>query len=672
MLPPIKVYTYIKPIIRAPDRDWKPTASTKRKWITDLDKIQMFLWGLNRRPGDIIEVQIHVCSGCAPMKAYEASKSRLGPQRFRVDWGWTDDDVDLHEKMLMRQRENWDWQGECQGDAVEKGLEGDEEPFDELAEPRTHYRNETETTSMGVCLPSSRPSDWNFRTGQCTPIGSDTQWAEVDWAGLLNPTVFTVLAEDSDATKILSDKVNSAVHDFSASLSHVCTRVEKIFAQMSTLFPTSSAQNAATLSQSSIVEPSSQSLATASTLQPVQVSTDGLALSKRDPNDPTELFTAVAAHALPTPPSLPFASQEYAHSESGPPTSHDLMNVKTIEVSQTGAWKIIGDSFGNHPTGSEPTSLDLDDDVKIKPELRRRESTDQSEGIEVNTSESSKVTSTVPNTNDSPAVPGLRLQVESKASVLKRSWDFNYNDDWEWAHCWTGQIEWASCIKQPRYQLFKKIRRLIREAYYSQFPGLRNLTQSRLFKKWLQRRTVVDGRNVVEVPENIASKPSTALTDASHCSRLDDIGELPTVDDPVCDAHKYSRYPSIDKGDQDRGFATASSGASTLQCTNPFAVLIFFLVIYLFFSRRTVHVFSPRAEIQSVHPAVLTADLNQDPNDDNKDMDSADPEDSEPFQRDSQVYKRQVTTIRYKDLSRLVPGLRPETEKYPKGRRWSV
>ncbi|KAH9209344.1 hypothetical protein DL95DRAFT_477539 [Leptodontidium sp. 2 PMI_412] len=202
-----------------------------------------------------------------------------------------------------------------------------------------------------------------------------------------------------------------------------------------------------------------------------------------------------------------------------------------------------------------PTSTPIDSQTSkfTKSELRKRYFLHQVEEVEVNPNESSKITPIIPESSTpsiNPTTIQLDQQGNSKPELHKKA---DWDDRTDWNDNWDDYGDWYERVVRDRNEYLFNERQTLREAYPFQRPGGRTLKGARLQDN-SPFRWVLEG---AKIPDEI------------NC-RMDDMTEAPGPRNPLCDP--LSLPPT---GPQ------ISSGVNIMPFSNPFAILILFLILFI-------------------------------------------------------------------------------------------
>ncbi|KAL5321594.1 hypothetical protein ACEPPN_009554 [Leptodophora sp. 'Broadleaf-Isolate-01'] len=265
-----------------------------------------------------------------------------------------------------------------------------------------------------------------------------------------------------------------------------------------------------------------------------------------------EISTAVVGQSIPTPTSTSIDSQTSKFTKSELRKRDDLNEVEVIEINSTETSKITTATVQDVSAPSiNPTTLDQQSEPK--PELRKRYFLDQVEKVEVNPNESSKITTIIPE-NSTPSINPTTIQLGQQGNSKpelheKADWD----DRTDWNDNWDDYGDWYERVVRDRNEYLFNERQTLREAYPFQRPGGRTLKGARLQDN-SPFRWVLEG---AKIPDEI------------NC-RMDDMTEAPGPRNPLCDP--LSLPPT---GPQ------ISSGVNIMPFSNPFAILMLFLILFI-------------------------------------------------------------------------------------------
>ncbi|KAL2071290.1 hypothetical protein VTL71DRAFT_12525 [Oculimacula yallundae] len=613
------------------------------------------------------------------IEAYGYLKTSMSPDEFmaylRGRLGWREEQVEAHEKVSQEYQKQAE--AEKGGDDVDdKNLtdcvvEQGSESFDEMEEPPAHYRNETEPDTLKASATQSAPPVWDTRHSSSPLLEKMTHTLEVELGGrpIKPASTATGTPRKTDESKLtiktMSDK---GVYDHSTrqpqGYQPSFTWAKKFVAQIDTVQHFVYDYVAGSVSKSTVIEPSSQATTTTpiveknvypdertpSTQKPTFQLTEGSPGSQgqRDSiwdrwlafdftvSSQLTHFSEPKLHATeivksgPTPASVPIKSYESQtdevehRDEDGNKYSNDK---EAIEVDSTKPSKVASAYPEPALSSIRTKTTDLNEDANFEPELRKRNFLDRIDDIEANSLESTKITSA----DQGTSTPGSRTdvhleqQVGSKTGDRRRYWfgDNYWEDDpnGDQGDDWEGEdyMEWYNRVRERRSKFFLKIRQRLREAYTLQRPGGRTLKQARLENQYYRkiRAELEAKRDRIKATRSKPPPADERKPDYSHC-RLDDMTEPPGPDNPICDPHYIPQYPSVPGIGSPFDTPTQpqiSASNTLLPFNSPFAVFIFFLVVFLLLFRSNDLVHGIRAERAEVRvensPTVLRADLNR-------------------------------------------------------------
>ncbi|KAG4435238.1 hypothetical protein IFR05_009271 [Cadophora sp. M221] len=265
-----------------------------------------------------------------------------------------------------------------------------------------------------------------------------------------------------------------------------------------------------------------------------------------------EIPTAVVGQSVPTPTSTLSESQRSKFTKAELRKRNDFNEVEVIEINSTEVLKITTASVWDISVSStNPTTLNLKSGPK--PELHKRYFSEQLEKVEENPSESSKISSAIPESSTpstGPTTIQLDQQVNSKSELQKRH---NWDDRNDWNDDWDDYGDWYERVVRDRKEYLFNERQTLREAYEFQRPGGRTLKGARLEDN-SPFRWILEG---AEIPDEI------------NC-RLDDMTEAPGPRNRLCDP-----TPLHPTGPQ------ISSSENIIPFSNPFAILLLFLIFFI-------------------------------------------------------------------------------------------
>ncbi|PVH89283.1 hypothetical protein DL98DRAFT_647823 [Cadophora sp. DSE1049] len=184
----------------------------------------------------------------------------------------------------------------------------------------------------------------------------------------------------------------------------------------------------------------------------------------------SEASTAVVDQSVPTPTPTPIGNQSGGFMKSELRKRDVLDQGDVIEVNPSEASKITSTAQRVAAPTVSSVTIELDEQSGLKPVLHRRNFLSQLEHIEANTVEDSKVTTTI-NQSPIPSINPTTIQLEQKVvtkpELRRRDWDDDYWD-------------WLDRVERDRDQYLFEERQTLREAYPFQRPGGRTLRNARL------------------------------------------------------------------------------------------------------------------------------------------------------------------------------------------------